>query len=203
MVEAGRDPLVRAVELAGAQVRDGELVLADRADRLALALLLQPDEPRAATLQAHYVLQVAAADMLAAILPPMMAVRLDWPQRLLVDGATLGRCRLRIAAAPTDVPAWLVLALDLAIRLGDGEPGERPDRVALAELGVADQDAAALAERLTRHFLTWIDRWHAEGFAPVRRTWNAYAAAGALDRAGAFEDAGRRRPLESVLEALG
>jgi len=44
----------------------------------------------------------------------------------------------------------------------------------LTEAG-ADTTVPALLEGFARHFLSWVDRWLADGFAPVRAAWLARA----------------------------
>lgn len=222
LVDRERDPLAHARAHAARGVEDGLLVLADRADRLALALLLEPDRPRAATLETLYLLANAAADMLATHLPPLLPVGLGWPGRLLVDGAEVGRLRLAVAdGAPEAPPAWLVLGLDLALAAGPDEPGRDPERAALEELAGEAPDPVELTESLSRHLLSWLERLEREGPGPLRAAWNARchgrgrpaklaldgrALEGTLvgiDASGALRLGTHRLPLEAALGALG
>lgn len=220
LVDRERDPLEHARARSRAGVLDGLLVLADRTDRLALALLLEPDRPRAPTLLALYLLANAAADALAARLPPLLPVTHRWPGGLLVDGAEIGRLRLAVADGPAEQPpAWIVLGLDIRLAAGV-EPGLEPDRTSLAELGCADTTAVELAEGVSRHFLTWLERLEQDGLGPVRATWNArchergrqvalaldggphVGTLRGIDADGALELGQTRLPLEAALGAL-
>lgn len=174
IVERSRDPLEHARRRLVAGVEDGLFLVEDRTDRLELALTLEPDRDRAQTLLVLPVLAVAVADTLSAYLPPMLPVTLGWPGRILVDGGLVGRLRLSLPpGAAEERPAWLLLGVSLDIAGPGEEPGRRPDRVGLAETGCTELDPAALAESVSRHFLSWLDRFEAEGFAPVRANWNA------------------------------
>lgn len=222
IVERGRDPLEHARRRLGGGVEDGLLVLEDRTDRLELALTLEPDRDRAASLLVLPVLAVAVADTLAAHLPPMLPVTLGWPGRVLVDGADVGRLRLALASGPADEPpAWLLLGVSLDIVGPSEEPGREPGRIGLTEAGCAELDPARLAESWSRHFLSWLDRLESEGFEPVRASWNArchergrraalaiggrgfHGTLGGLERDGSFAIGEARLPLEAALDLLG
>jgi hypothetical protein len=183
IVERGRDPLEHARRRLVSGVEDGLLLVEDRADRLELALTLEPDRDRAGTLLVLPILAVAVADTLAAHLPPMLPVTLGWPGRVLVDGGLVGRLRLALPPGRAeDRPAWLLLGVSLDIVGPAEEPGRRPDRIGLAETGCSELDPAGLAESLSRHFLSWLDRFETEGFGPVRANWNAGPPCPPLDR---------------------
>lgn len=221
LLERGRDPLEHARARLARGVEDGLLLLEDRADRLELALTLEPDRDRAASLLVLPTLAVAVADTLAAHLPPMLPVGLAWPGRVLVDGAMVGRLRLALPAGPAErPPEWLLLAVSLDLAGPGEEPGRAPDRTGLAEAGCAELDPARLAESLSRHFLSWLDRLDAEGFEPVRASFNArchergrrgslsiggrrfHGTVGGLERDGAFRIGETRLPLEAALAEL-
>lgn len=164
----------RAVRAAPRGLDDGTVYWTDRADRLDVAVVLEPEAPPAATLEALYVLTVATGDALAALLPPVKPVAFAWPGGILLDGARLGRVRAALApvAGEDAVPPWLVLGLAIAVGpLGD-DPGRFPDRTSLYEEGAGDVTVHALLEGVARHFLRWTGRWLDEGPEPVRASWN-------------------------------
>jgi BirA family biotin operon repressor/biotin-[acetyl-CoA-carboxylase] ligase len=221
IVERGRDPLEHARRRLVSGVEDGLLLVEDRADRLELALTLEPDRDRAGTLLVLPILAVAVADTLAAHLPPMLPVTLGWPGRVLVDGGLVGRLRLALPPGRAeDRPAWLLLGVSLDIVGPAEEPGRRPDRIGLAETGCSELDPAGLAESLSRHFLSWLDRFETEGFGPVRANWNArchdrgrrvrlsiagqewLGTVGGLERDGTFRLGEARLSLEAALPEL-
>ncbi|MCS6781160.1 MAG: biotin/lipoate--protein ligase family protein [Geminicoccaceae bacterium] len=222
MVDRERDPVAHARARAASAIEDGLVVVADREDRLALALLVEPDRDPASARLVFYAHANAAADVLAAHLPPLLPVTVAWPTAILVDGAEIGRLRLALGGdRDGESPAWLVLGLELELVGRSGEPGERPDRTTLAELGAGHLSSTMLAESWSRHFLAWLDRFEREGFGPVRAAWNArchgrgrrtslviagrplHGTMAGIDEAGALRIGETRVPLETVLDELG
>jgi biotin-(acetyl-CoA carboxylase) ligase len=166
----------RAVRAAPRGVDDGTVYWTERADRLEMAVVLEPEAPAAITLQAVPVLMVAAGDALGALLPPGKPVAFAWPSDILLDGALLGRVRVAMAATAepaTTVPPWLVLGLGMGVGpLGD-DPGRLADRTSLHEEGAGEITVAQLVEGVCRHFLLWTGRWLDSGLTPVQASWNA------------------------------
>jgi BirA family transcriptional regulator, biotin operon repressor / biotin---[acetyl-CoA-carboxylase] ligase len=166
----------RAVRAAPRGVDDGTVYWTDRADRLELAVVLEPEAPAARTLEAVHVLTVAAGDALGTLLPPQVPVAFAWPADLILDGAKLGQVQAALApvAGGADaVPPWLVLGLNLSVGPLGPDPGLFPDRTSLHGEGAGDITSAQLVEGVTRHLLHWTSRWLEEGLAPVRGAWNA------------------------------
>ncbi len=216
------DAFARAVRAAPRGIDDGTLYWADRSDRLDLAIVLEPEAPAARTLEALYVLTLAAGDAMAALLPPSVPVAFAWPGELILAGARAGKVRAALApvADADGLPPWLVLALQIDVGpLGD-KPGLIPDRTSLHGEGAGDAEVVPLVESVSRHFLHWTNRWHEDGLEPVRAAWNArcyrrgepstLAVAGqrvegpveGLDRRGAFVVGGRSSELIHSLEML-
>lgn len=199
------DAFERARRAAPRGLDDGTVYWTDRADRLSLAVAIEPEAPRAAALRTVHVLGVAAGDALGALGPAEMSLAHAWPGGLVMDGVPVGR--VRAAAGPMAdagaVPPWLVLGLEVAT-------------------GVAGRIAPArLAEDAARRFLAWTRRCREEGFGPVRDAWNArclgrgaeatFAVAGGcrsgvvdgLDDDGGLRVGGTTLPLEAALAEQG
>lgn len=198
------DAFDHACRRAPQGVADATVYWTERADRLQLAIVLEPDEPLRASLPVVHVLTVAVGDALGALLPPGLPFACRWPAILCLDGARLGT--VRAAAAPTSgpdaLPAWLVLGLRVDVGPYAGEPGEVPDRTTLADAGAPEITTVALAEAVSRHFLAWVRRWQEDGFAPVRAAWNARAETGSLDTTGSLRAGDAILPLEAALADL-
>lgn len=211
-----RDPLARAVELAGRPGFDGTLVWADRPDRLSFALLLEPEAPLARTLEIYHLFTVAAGDALGGLAAPAYPLAIRFPNLILFDGLELARlrCAWPEGTAPDEVPAWIVFGLEAELT-EPAEPGEEPHRITLAGAG-ATVPAAAFVEAVARHFLYWLGRYESHGFAEVRRALDqrlerrgetasfrlgGIEAAGVVrgfDDEGRFEIGGRRIALHEL-----
>jgi biotin-(acetyl-CoA carboxylase) ligase len=178
-VAAEQDAFVAACAAAQSGAPDGALFWNRRLDRCDCAVALTPGEPLATSAQVAYVALLGLADALGALGPPLTAVTFVWPDRLKVNGGLVGGMRFASGkAGATEVPKWLVVGVNVAM-LGDPtdqNPGRDPDRTSLREEGFADMDAWRLHESFSRHFLTWINRWQDDGFAPVRDAWRSRAA---------------------------
>jgi biotin-(acetyl-CoA carboxylase) ligase len=164
----------RAVQAAPRGVEDGTVYWTDRADRLEIALVLEPEAPAARTLEAVYVLTVATGEALAHLLPPAVPIAYAWPGDILLDGARAGRVRAALApvADDADVPPWLVLGLTLELAPVGGDPGHLPDRTSLHEQGAGEVTVVELIEGVTRHLLRWTSHWLESGLDPARSAWN-------------------------------
>ena len=178
-------PLGVAVARAAAGADPGTLVHRAGEDRAEAALILAPEVPLADAMVAVICAGCGFVDAFGALAPSEIAAEVDWPGTLRINGAVAGG----IAAAastrdPAAEPDWLVVALDVAMRLPKGaEPGADPDRTALAEEGCADLTARRMIEAWARHTTYWLHDWAADGPAAAHRHWTARAWG--LGRAGA------------------
>ncbi len=153
----------------------GDLYWSQSEDRLNMAIVLEPDVPLSRAAQVRHVMAVAFGDAFGAISPPEIGVHYRWPGEILVNGASAGGITLDVPAdlGADQVPAWMVLGLDVAITLdlSVDNPGEVPDRTTLHEEGAGEVTRTMLLESVSRHFLTWIDGWMNEGFKSVHENW--------------------------------
>lgn len=206
VVSPADDPVTSATRAAAEAARGPEgaepglVFLAPAPTRLRLAITLVPEVGLARAVQMGHALLLAAGDAIGALAAPEVGVTCRWPATLLVNGAAAGRVRLAAPGRARDaVPAWLVVGLDLRLlHDGRGEPGDVPDETSLFEEGAGALPAGRLAESTARHFLSWVYRWEADGFTPLRDAWNARAEGTRLDAEGR-PDAG---PATGLVEAL-
>jgi BirA family biotin operon repressor/biotin-[acetyl-CoA-carboxylase] ligase len=122
--------------------------------------LIRLDGPLAEAAQIGFVAAVALCEALGELAPAEF--RCKWPNDVLCDGKKIAGMLLE----PED--GWLVLGLGVDVV-------EAPAEVlypatSLAEAG-GTADAAAVLEAFCRRFLPWLQRWRAEGFAPIRAAW--------------------------------
>lgn len=173
MIASG-DALAAARDAVAAGAGAGTLVWAPRPDLFDCAVVLEPETPLVKARPVIHVALVALGDTLAALGPPNKPIAYGWPDRIAVDGGTVGGVRL---VAPPDaaadaVPDWLVVGATLRLAFdAQHTPGQDPGRTALHEEGFGDLDAPMLVESFSRHLLYWMDRWESDGFVPVGETW--------------------------------
>lgn len=140
-------------------------------DRLRAALVLAPEEPLHSAMAAFCACSVGLQNALGVLAPPETAVHLDWSGGLRVNTAHCGG--LHVAAStrdPAAEPAWLVIGMELTLRLPDTlEPGQIPDWTALDQEGCGEMDPMELLEAWSRHSLLWIN-----GLADDRGRANLY-----------------------------
>jgi hypothetical protein len=166
--EAG-DAFTHACKIAGKECA-GTLVWVRRFDVVEFAVVLEPDEPLANARRSLYVCMCALLDTLATHAPPEKQVQVVWPDVALVDGGLVAGAQLGWPgkAAEKDIPAWLVFgAMIRTAVMGMGEPGARPDAVALEDEGFDELGSGRMIETFARHLMVWIDLYQQEGMRPV------------------------------------
>ncbi|MEL7544514.1 MAG: biotin/lipoate--protein ligase family protein [Pseudomonadota bacterium] len=162
--------------VAGARVgvhEAGHVVWARNTSMLDWAIVLAPEVPLRKAVQMVPLAMVAAGDCVGVLTPPQVALTFRWPDGIIVNGGIAGRIE---ATASTDdpdaVPDWLVVRVVMRIRHEQHEePGNAPDQTSLEEEGCTDLMRNHLIESYSRHFLTWLNTWNDDGFAPVHGAW--------------------------------
>lgn len=173
---AGSDALAQAVQACRAGSAEvGAFYLTDSAADLDLAVVLGPEvEPRRCW-EMLFLAAVAFGDAVGAIAPPELAIHYRWPDRLLVNGASVGRVRLAMAPDldESGAPHWLAVGLTVRVHPDDegAEPGIYLDRTTLANEGAVELTVVDWAEAFARHLLVWIDTWEDGGFRQVHQLW--------------------------------
>lgn len=165
------DVFAAALSAAAAGAEPGTLLWRDDGRRLDWALVLAPDRPLAGTRLAARAGQLALADTLASLAPPSRPIAVRG-ETLLCDGAEVAALRFGAQqVADPAVPGWACLgvSLELAGDPADDAPGRHPERTSLREEGF-DCGGEAVIEGFARHFLSWLDRWEAEGDAVLRES---------------------------------
>lgn len=141
---------------------------------VAATLLFAPDCPIGRLPELALVAGVAAYDAIASVVPAdrRAAVRLKWPNDVLIDGAKVSG----ILIESTTFGATTVVAIGTGINVLAVPRLDGRAVAALAEQGAGtsvDEMAAALARSLAE----WLDAWASgRGFARIREAW--------LERAG-------------------
>lgn len=170
------------LRLAAAGEPDGMAVLALRqvagrgrdgrswqspAGNLCVSLLLRPDVP-AAEMPAYALLGgVALAEALAGFLPDPAAVRLKWPNDVLLGGAKLGGLLCEASARDGRIE-WVVLGLGANLAVAPEVEGRATTCIA-AHAPAPEPEAAATA--LIARVEAWRRRLRAEGIGPLLDAW--------------------------------
>ncbi len=167
-----------------------------------LAIVLEPEVPLTRALEMLPLGVVAAGDCLAALAPPKVAVTFGWPGLIYANDGAVAQVSLAADRAATEetVPQWLALGLEVRLteRPGEPEPGHDPSVTTMAEEGCPDLTAEQLIESYSRHFLTWLDTWNTEGFAPIHNAWTQRADT----RERSFADAGGGEGVKGTFVGL-
>ena len=174
----GTDPFAKAIAAAIIGTDPGLIVHQLEPERLRAAIVLAPEAPLEDAMAMVFAAALGFADALGALAPPEVGVHTDWPGGLRVNGARCGQIHAAASdPAPDREPDWLVIGLDLPIFPTEGadEPGRTPDVTTLIEEGCAEVAPTELLEAWSRHMLVWINRWLADGIAPLHADWRARA----------------------------
>jgi BirA family transcriptional regulator, biotin operon repressor / biotin---[acetyl-CoA-carboxylase] ligase len=150
------------------------------------SILLRPDKPAAAVAQ----LSFAAALAVCEALPGAGPLRCKWPNDVLIGNKKVAGILLESEAAGGNVAA---LIIGFGINLESHPDGTETPATSLAAVGVKTTPGVLLSD-LCRHFLTWYETWHDQGFAPLRHSWlgRAHGLGSEIRvRYGAFETLGR------------
>ena len=135
---------------------------------LHLSVLLRPPAPLA---PGHWSLlaAVAAAESVTAILPDPTALRLKWPNDLMLGEDKLGGILLDAGASPTP---WLVIGFGINLATAPRDLG-RPTASLPPSLDPARPET--IAPLLLEHLDHWRRRYEQEGFDPIRDRWQHLA----------------------------
>jgi len=174
--EAAADPATHA-QMRAVQGCDAGLVAYDLGQStLRAAMVFAPDVPLA---QAAVMLPLCALSFqnaLGALGPPETAVQLEWSGGIRVNQARCGAFGIRASTNDPDaVPDWLVIELTLPLWPISDAPGDHPEDTALYAEGCTDVQAPQLLESWSRHTLTWLHSWDADGVPPLHEAWRGLA----------------------------
>lgn len=176
--EAGVDPFERAIARAVSGVDAGLVTWSVEPHQLRAAMVLTPETALEDAMAMVLATSLGFGDALGSLAPPEVGVHFDWPGSLRVNGARCGTIRAAASCAdPAQEPDWLVLGLSVPMfSIADiGEPGSIPDLTTLSEEGCGEVSLHRLAESWVKHALVWINRWMADGLAPLHTDWRSRA----------------------------
>ena len=125
--------------------------------------------------QLAFVAALSVSDIVS-VYAPAGAVRLKWPNDLLIEAGKVGGMLIETGAAP-DGGVWIALGIGLNLAAYPGDT-ERPATALAAHLKPGLDRAPSPDEvlvQLAEAFGARLSVWLADGFAPVRAAWLASA----------------------------
>lgn len=140
---------------------------------LYLSLVLRPDCPPARAPELSFVAALALGATIGSLLPPLVELRYKWPNDVLVSGRKIGGILLEAESTGGSRIEWLVLGVGLNVATFPAEA--RLPATSLRAEGAAEASVEEALQSFARHFLSWTNRWLADGFGPVRDAWLAHA----------------------------
>lgn len=173
-----------AKRLAEAGAGDGTLVWAEAQRRgrgrrgaewlsppgnLYVSLVLRPDCAPVEALQLSFAASLALVGGLSALVPPLAEVTCKWPNDVLLNHRKVAGLLLESSTTTDDRLDWLVLGMGVNVA---SAPRDLPyPATSLHAEGCGPVTAAEVLEGFSRHFLTWVNTWLDDGFAPLRDAW--------------------------------
>lgn len=135
---------------------------------LHVSFAIRIQRPLSEAAQIGFVAALALAEALDEVVPGH-DVRCKWPNDVLVNGRKVAGMLLESAG-----DGWLILGIGVDVERRPAPSEALYAAVALVELGYGG-DSMKVLGALCRHLGPWLDRWRAEGFAPIRAGWLDWA----------------------------
>jgi len=185
-VESTNDEAMRLAE-AGAE--DGTLVWAREQTKgrgrmgrdfasprgnLYLSLVLRPDCDIATAAQLSFVAALAVGDGIGSVAPAMLEITYKWPNDVLLNERKVSGILLETRTTPEGAIDWLVLGIGVNV-------ASYPENTDFPATGLHFEGTPKsvtevdLLQAVSRHFLSWVNRWLEDGFAPIRQAWLSHA----------------------------
>ena len=135
------------------------------------SLILRPETLFSSWPQLSFVTAIALAEVLRDLLPPLISVRLKWPNDVLVDGKKIAGILLETAGNEDDAAGTVVVGVGVNLAVA-------PEQTAwpatcLVDYGLVPPAPEMFWGRLMAIFDPWLQRWQRQGFAPIRERWQA------------------------------
>jgi BirA family biotin operon repressor/biotin-[acetyl-CoA-carboxylase] ligase len=136
----------------------------------------RPDCPASQAVQLSFLAAVALGEAIGKVAPPMAEVTFKWPNDVLLNGRKAAGILLESKAA-RDRQGLEYLLIGMGVNI-QSHPDDTPfPATSLRFEGCSpDVTETALLEAFSRAFLSWVNRWLDDGFAPVRKAWLNHAA---------------------------
>lgn len=136
---------------------------------LYLSVVMRPDVPPAVAAQLAFVAALGLNDALHALLPHSIDLVLKWPNDLLLNGRKVSGILLESAMRARGAVDWLVIGI--GVNMASHPATAEFSATSLRAEGFAKVTPEDVLQGFARHFRSWVARWRAEGFGPVRARW--------------------------------
>jgi BirA family transcriptional regulator, biotin operon repressor / biotin---[acetyl-CoA-carboxylase] ligase len=164
--------VVWALEQTAGRGRRGRVWASPRGNLYA-SVIVRPDCPVNRAAQLGFVAALAVGDTLGATFDRLDGLSYKWPNDVLVHGRKIAGILLESELAEGPVPEFVVVGVGINLASSPGDAEFRA--TSIAEQGLGHISPADALEGFAHHFQAWIERWRADGFAPVRSAWRARA----------------------------
>lgn len=172
---ADKNPMNWARSRVGkGKLHAGDLVWSEEANRLRIAVVLEPDVQRERCSEMLFALMVAFGDAVGALCPPEISITYQWPSIILMNDAKIGHADLIVSEQQTDgLPDWLIVGLDIVIQpdKSNPDPGYELNNTTMWDEGCGDLSHTQLLESVARHLVSWIHTWSEDGFKSIHEQW--------------------------------
>lgn len=137
------------------------------------ALVLRPDDlPYDRSGELLLLAMLCAGAAVARHAAAMTDLRYDWPNGIRISGAHLGGVDMTGHVDADGHARWLVLSVALRMR-GQPQPGDYTT-ASLSQDADSDAQPGEVLETYAREFLSLLNRWADDGFAPLLRLWRTH-----------------------------
>lgn len=133
------------------------------------ALVLRPEDDFASCCQISLLNCICTAMAIARQAEPLEEIRFRWPNDVLLNRGKVAGMTLSGELDARGRPGWMVVGVNVNVHECPSSRGF--SAASMRGEGFRDPDRVALLEAYAREFLSWINRWADEGFAPVRKAW--------------------------------
>ncbi len=167
--------LIWAREQTKARGRQGRAWASPRGN-LYLSLILRPECGPAEAAQLGFVAGLATGEAFGSVVPPMIEVTYKWPNDVLLNGRKAAGILLESRSGTEGKLDCLILGIGVNLR-SFPEDSTFPATSLHFEGTPSDVGEIQVLEAFSRYFMSWVNRWLDDGFAPVRRAWLNHAHA--------------------------
>lgn len=133
------------------------------------SIILRPEVPVIGAGQIAFLVGLALMDAVADRVGGTSRLTLKWPNDLLADGKKAGGILLEGGGVKAGLLEWLICGCGL--NLASYPTDTEYPATSLAETLGVNVEPEEMVRIFCTHFKTWLDKWRAEGFAPLRTAW--------------------------------